>query len=230
MWSTSKLRFAVMLPAVLGASTAAWAGEPAANASVFVVARPEMPDPLFAQTVILMLPGSQDFPLLAGLIVNKPIGQLTLRKLFPDDSALKSRMDTAFFGGPVDIEAPAIVFRSGQAIDGATRLGGDVYVSLDPGLAIGLAKDPRRAKDFRLILGRAQWTVDQLHSEILEGSWYMVRADPGIVFSSTPDSLWAKLTSRARSISAAAIGVPGAGPLTCSGNSSAGRRCLSRGY
>jgi putative transcriptional regulator len=196
----------VMLVAALAMTASARAAEP--GTSIFLVARPDMPDPLFAQSVILMLPRSGDFPLVAGLIVNKPISKVPLNKLFPGSSALKNRSDTAFFGGPVDIEAPAIVFRADRAIDKTTRIAGDVYVSLDPDLAAALAQDPKQLHDFRLVLGRSQWTPDQLHSEMMEGAWYTVNAEAGIVFSADPGSVWNTLAARARLIPAANLGVP----------------------
>ncbi len=171
----------------------------------FLVARPEMPDPLFAQTVILMLPREttgEDFPLVVGLIVNKPIREITLHKLFPNSSALKQRSDPAFFGGPVDIETPAIVFRANKPIDKAVRLAGDIYVNLDSDQAAALAQDPKQVRDFRLILGRSQWSPDQLHSEMMEGSWYTVNAPADIVFSTNPATLWHTLEAQARLIPA----------------------------
>lgn len=196
-----------MLLAALAITVSAHAVEP--GTSLFLVAKPDMPDPLFAQSVILMLPRSEDFPLVAGLMVNKPIRQMPLSQLFPQNAALKNRSDTAFFGGPVDIEAPAIVYRADRAIDKSTRLAGDVYVSLDPDLAAALAQDPKRVHDFRLVLGRSQWTPDQLHSEMMEGSWYTVNAEASIVFSADPGGVWNTLAARARLIPAVNPGVLG---------------------
>jgi putative transcriptional regulator len=201
MRSRSYLGPAIAIVAALAMTTCARAADP--KISMFLVAKPEMPDPLFAESVILMLPPSRDFPLVAGLIVNKPIRELPLHKLFPDSSALKNSTATAFFGGPVGINAPAIVFRAERAIDGTTRLAGDVYTTLDPELAAALAQDPKRVHDFRLLLGRSQWTPDQLHSEIMEGGWYTVKAEISIVFSTDPGSLWNTLAARARLIPAA---------------------------
>lgn len=193
----------VALVAALTLIAGAHAAESAT--SLFLVARPDMPDPLFAHSVILMLPRSGDSPLVAGLIVNKPIPKVSLHQLFPSSSALKNRSDTAFFGGPVDIEAPAIVFRADQAIDKTTRIAGDVYVSLDPDLAAALAQAPKRIHEFRLVLGRSQWTPDQLHSEMMEGAWYTVNAEANIVFSADPGSVWNTLAARARLIPAAGL-------------------------
>jgi putative transcriptional regulator len=214
------LALAATAVALASALTIAASGARAATSAttVFLVARPDMPDPLFAQSVILMLPRSGDFPLVAGLIVNKPIREVTLHKLFPDSAALKNRSDTAFLGGPVDIEAPAIVFRADRPIDRTTHIAGDVYVTLDPDLAAALAQDPKRVHDFRLILGRSQWTPAQLHSEMMKGAWYTVSAEAGIVFSADPSSLWNTLAARARLIPAglmAPAAVPQLLPISC---------------
>jgi len=179
---------------------------PPPGMSSFLVARPEMPDPLFAETVILMLPqagAGGEFPLVVGLIVNKPLRTVTLRKLFPESPALRQRSDLAFFGGPVDIETPAIVYRADKPAGKAIRLPGGVCVNLDPDQAAAMAQDPKQVRDFRLILGRSQWAPDQLHSEIMEGSWYTVNAEASIVFAADPAGLWNTMAARARLIPAA---------------------------
>src|SRR5260370_42629142 len=59
-------------------------------------------------------------------------------------------------------------------------------------------KRPGSDKDLRLFLGRAQWTVDQLHSEILRGAWIIAAASPELVFSPDPSSVWRVLVQRAK--------------------------------
>ncbi len=206
---------ALAIVTMLALRAGAWAAEPAAATSTFLVARPEMPDPMFAESVILMLPrgtAGKDFPLVVGLIVNKPIRSVTLHKLFPSSAALKQRSDPAFFGGPVDIETPAIVFRADKPVDKAARLAGDIYVNLDADQAAALAQNPKQVRDFRLILGRSQWSPDQLHSEMMEGAWYTVNASADVVFSADPATLWSTLETRARLIPASATIIPRLAP------------------
>jgi hypothetical protein len=59
-------------------------------------------------------------------------------------------------------------------------------------------KRPGSDKDLRLFLGRAQWTVDQLHSEILRGAWIIAAASPELVFSPDPSSVWRVLVQQAK--------------------------------
>jgi putative transcriptional regulator len=161
----------------------------------FLVATPEIPDPVFEQSVILMLPPAGS-PLVAGIIVNKPT-TITLERLFPHAPMLKNQGRTAYFGGPVDLHGPSLVLRTSQAPVKATRLFDDVYVSTDTGSIAGILGHARPAGDLRLFFGRAQWTPDQLHSEILAGAWYIVPAKPDVIFSSDPASVWHMLVQRA---------------------------------
>src|SRR5512146_2618931 len=78
-----------------------------------LVARNDVQDPYFHQSVVLMLPETQT-QLVVGLIINKPT-RLTVGKLFPDPPELRGRTESAYFGGPVDIRTPSIVFRSSAA-------------------------------------------------------------------------------------------------------------------
>ena len=61
----------------------------------------------------------------------------------------------------------------------------------------GLLKDPKPARDLRVFLGRAQWTPNQLHAEILEGSWYVVPVQAKFVFSADPANMWRTLVGHA---------------------------------
>jgi putative transcriptional regulator len=181
--------------AVALGATLSWGGQ-GTRETIFLVAKPDLRDPLFQESVILMLPRDR-LPLVVGLIVNKPI-KVRLYELFPQSMLLKKRADTAYFGGPVDVDEPSVVFRDTRARANATALFENVYVSLDPKLVASLLKGSQLSPDVRLYLGRAQWSVDQLYGEMLDGSWYIVPAEPGFVFSSDPRSVWPALVKRAQ--------------------------------
>jgi len=178
-------------------------GTSSASETFFLVATPDLPDPLFQESVILMLPHTPA-PLVVGLIVNKPTNK-RLSELLPDSPVLKNRTDAAYFGGPVDVDEPALVFRTAGAPEHAMQLFDGVYVSVGPGLVAGLLKDRALVKDLRLYFGRAQWSREQLHGEMLRGSWYVVPADPAFVFSADPKHVWRALVERAQLRRAAAF-------------------------
>ncbi len=166
--------------------------------TLFLVARPELREPIFKESVVLRLPSSVGLEegLVVGLILNKP-ARVVLSDIFPDDEAFQNRSETAYFGGPVDPRAPGVVFRSSKAAKQATLLFGDVYVSFDPGFIRELLKEPKKTQDLRLFVGRSQWARAQLQNEMAMGAWLSVRAETNLIFSTSPQYLWRKLFDRA---------------------------------
>src|SRR5579875_3715094 len=187
----------VVLLLTLTPAAAPAAGQKPAQTYV-LVAQPDLPDPMFRNSVVLMLPPTGT-ELVVGLIVNKPT-KLKLGELFPDNRALKQRSDLAYFGGPVDITTPLALVHTSRAPDGAVPLFKDVYLSMRPRKIASLLKDFPSGQGVRLYLGRAQWTDDQLHNEMLENSWYNVPSDPQYVFSADPATVWSILVARAQAI------------------------------
>ena len=170
----------------------------------FLVATPNLSDPLFQESVVLMLPVTQP-PLVAGFIINKPT-TIPLRKLFPDAPAVKNRAENAYFGGPVDLDRAWLLLRAAQAPPDATRLLDDIYLSDDPHSMGETLKDPHSANDLHVLLGRAQWSQNQLHGEMFEGSWYTMPAEAEMVFAADPRRIWRILSDRAQLQEVDAIG------------------------
>jgi putative AlgH/UPF0301 family transcriptional regulator len=161
-----------------------------------LVANPDIPDPTFQQTVILILPPSQ-LPLVAGIVINKP-SKMTLGQLFHHSVAVRNQDQLVYFGGPVNLTSPALLMRAAQAPAATTHVFDDVYISDDAGAVTDVLKRPASDKDTRLFLGRAQWTVDQLHAEILSGAWIITKARSAAVFSSDPASVWPELVKQSK--------------------------------
>jgi len=162
--------------------------------TLFLVARPDLGDPIFKESVVLMFPSatlaSKD--LVVGLIINRP-ASVPLSQIFPDDKALKNRSEVAYFGGPVEPMAPGVIFRSSKAAKQATLLFGDVYASFDPKFIEELMKKREKKQDLHLFVGRSQWAPEQLQFEIAAGAWDSVHAETKLIFSSSPESLWRNL-------------------------------------
>ncbi|HXZ13609.1 MAG TPA: YqgE/AlgH family protein, partial [Candidatus Sulfotelmatobacter sp.] len=160
-----------VLATFIGIGAIAGAAQNATDKSLFLVARRELPDVLFKESVILMLP-STDTDLVVGLIVNKPT-RVPLRDVFPKNPDLKDRPDTIYFGGPVDIHTPSVLFLSSKPAEQAVHLDGDLYISFNSDfIEETLVKPKEEMRDMRLFLGRSQWAPEQLQGEILRGAWY----------------------------------------------------------
>jgi putative transcriptional regulator len=211
-----RTRFAIVASAaafavtIAAASLASETARPAPEVPHFLVATRAMPDSMFAHSVILLIP-SVEFPLVAGVILNKP-SAVPIRNLFPDSAALKNKNDTAFFGGPVALNEATIILRAAQPLPHTVHVFDDVYASIDYDAEAEVAKNPALT-DFRVFLGRAQWLDDQLHAESMAGAWYIVPAKADLVFSD-PAKLWSTLVERAELQEAEAISLPRPSALT----------------
>ena len=88
------------LIAVLSAgSPGAVAQEPSLANGVFLVAKPDLLDPNFQETVVLITePGVGGGPL--GVIVNRPFGA-RLSEVVPDAPKIPEKFDAIYGGGPV---------------------------------------------------------------------------------------------------------------------------------
>ncbi len=201
-WVKSRSAFAFCVLLVLSNAPALRAQEKPdeggnKDKTLFLVARPELGDPIFKEAVVVMFPPSAlaEKGLVVGLIINRP-ASVPLSQIFPNDKALKDRSETAYFGGPVEPMGPGVIFRSPKPVKQATLLFGDIYVSFDPDFVGELLKKKEKTQDLHLFVGRSQWAPEQLHFEIAAGAWDSVNAETSLIFSSSPQSLWRNLFER----------------------------------
>ncbi len=178
---------AALAPAARGA-------EKNKNQVDLLIARNQVQDPYFRQSVVLLLP-NVEAPLVVGLIINKPT-RFTLAQIIPDSPDFKGVTDLAYFGGPVEIRTPSVVFRSSIAPNKAVKLFDNVYLTFDAGLISKAFSGRQAGRKARMFLGRAQWAPGQLQNEIRQGGWYRIQADGNLVFSSHPGDLWRILHDR----------------------------------
>ncbi len=155
----------------------------------FLVATPDLQDPLFQHAVILMIPSTQP-PLLAGVIINSP-AKVRVRDMFPQARQLKPTQETMYLGGPVEPDQASVIFRASSAPASTTPIFDDTYVATGHDAIAAILKDPQFA-DLRVILGKAQWLRDQLLSEVMRGAWYVVPAKSELIFGD-PKDLWSTL-------------------------------------
>lgn len=72
----------------------------------------------------------------------------------------------------------------------AIKIVDNIYFSHKVQSFSGLQTDHEHETDFRVYTGYSGWSPGQLESEILRGSWKVVRADPDIIFDNNPDQVW----------------------------------------
>src|SRR5690606_2671610 len=147
-----------------------------------LVATPLLDDPNFRRSVVLILEHDHDGGTL-GVVLNRP-SEISVTQVLPVWDPLVTGPPVLFEGGPVQTD-------SALALAAVPRLG---TVDLDAPPEIL----QHEIAQMRIFAGYAGWTPGQLESEIAEGAWYVVDAEPGDTFHADPGSLWRHVLRRQR--------------------------------
>jgi putative transcriptional regulator len=177
----------------LGLFHAAVAGQSTTETTLvrgtLLVATPELRDPNFAKTVVLVLNYDADGAM--GLIVNRRT-DLVLPEVVPDLEVPRHPRQLVHAGGPVAPEVLLMLFRSRDALEHSVQVFGDVWVSDSKELLERFAKNPKKT-EFRVYTGYAGWAPRQLDAEVDRGDWIVLPADGDIVFHHNPSEVWRSL-------------------------------------
>lgn len=166
--------------------------EDAPAKSLVLVARKDLPDPFFRESVVLVTNANTQ-PM--GVIINKPL-PVPLSELLPDLAA-KTRRDRVYFGGPVQPGDALFVFRAAEAPEGAVRLMEGVYIGGRKELLKTLLERDDSTESLRVYAGHAGWAPGQLENEIARGDWALLPAEAADIFRKKPEELWPELRAKA---------------------------------
>lgn len=151
-----------------------------AGGGFLLVASPELLDPNFRQTVVLIVAhdGEGSF----GLVLNRPLEQ-RLGEVLPDGDPRAADV-VLFEGGPVKTDMVQFVTARGdlgRAVVPGVRVGAGLDELLD------LEVEP---EEIHAYVGYAGWGGGQLERETEEGSWIIAPARAEHVFEVPADRLW----------------------------------------
>jgi putative transcriptional regulator len=157
-------------------------------APILLLSMPQMSDPNFAKTVVLLCDYTDEGAF--GLVVNRQMNEpaWTLVKTDPPirvDPNLK-----LWIGGPVDPRRTWVLMSEAQGPDEEQR-------EICPGLLLSVSKDltlqllqaPPSTRS-RVIIGYAGWQGGQLDQEIAASSWLTLPVDPSLIFNVPADQMW----------------------------------------
>ena len=176
---SARLRMALLALLLASAGAAGQQHEPANG--VLLVAKPELDDPNFGRSVVLVT--QRDDGQTLGVILNKP-------------TPARHEGRPLWLGGPVMMRSVVALF----AVDApppaaAFHVLKNVYLSMHPQNLAALL-DARDAR-FRLYAGFAAWAPGQLEGELGRDAWHVMPADESLVFREDMSGLWEELQAKA---------------------------------
>jgi putative AlgH/UPF0301 family transcriptional regulator len=200
----ASFRLAVLwriLVAVAALAIGAFAGAQEIGNGSLLIASPELADPNFSHSVVLLLRRDDNGAI--GVVINR-VTSLAPAKVFPElAGTLGNYAGKLYRGGPL---APSRLLFLVRGLAAATVNGPEivdkVFLAADPDSLPEILRLATGPDEFRMFAGHAEWTAGQLESEVKHGAWRVVPASADVVFSDKPTKLWEQLATRGDQVTA----------------------------
>ena len=183
----------------------ALAGAQEIGSGSLLVSSPELADPNFSHSVVLVLRHDDNGAI--GVVINR-VTSLAPAKVFPElADTLGNYQGKLYRGGPL---APSRMLFLVRGLAAATVNGPEildtVFLAAHPDSLPEILRLTTGPDEFRMFAGHAEWMTGQLESEVKHGAWRIVPASADVVFSDKPTKLWEQLSTRADQVIADAHG------------------------
>ncbi len=148
----------------------------------FLIAMPDMADPLFAKSIVYLCEHGEQGAM--GVIINKPSG-IVLAQLLEQIDLPLTNDDTnttpVFFGGPVQPDRGFVLHKPIGNWQSTLTITDDLALSTSKDILAAVA-DGRGPDKLQISLGYAGWEKGQLEEEIAANSWLTVAAEDWVIF------------------------------------------------
>jgi putative transcriptional regulator len=155
--------------------------------AILLVARDDLPDSNFADSVVLVMNNLGPAPV--GIIINRPM-PVPVGRLFPALKRLAQVPDKVYFGGPVDFGTVWFLFRAATPPEHAIQAFDGVCLSADRQLLLQLLGRDKPMDNLRIFVGHAGWAPGQLEAEIEQRDWTLKRVETAAIFSGKSEHPW----------------------------------------
>ncbi len=161
-----------------------------------VVATERMGDPRFQNTVIYMV--EHDAGGAMGLIVNRPFGVMPLARLFErlglEAPEVAGEIEV-YYGGPVEPERGFLLHSAEVVLEGSILVGKGVAMTAESEMLHRIARGEGPERKL-FAFGYSGWGPRQLESEFARNDWFVIPADPSLIFALDPARSWKRAAAR----------------------------------
>ena len=152
-----------------------------------LLSMPQMQNPNFAQTVVLLCDYLPEGAF--GLVLNRQTDLTASEMVRLDPPVLRGNRLPLFFGGPVQPERGWILIGEQPAEPDFRTVIDGLYLSTSPQLlrhVLETRPEPRA----RVVAGYAGWGPGQLDGELAQSAWLMADVQLDLVFDVDPSVMW----------------------------------------
>jgi putative transcriptional regulator len=156
-------------------------------APVLLVSMPQMLDPNFSKTVVLLAEYGPHGAF--GLVVNRRMDEPAMAIVTADEPLDIHPGMYLYTGGPVE-PTRAWILTANKDLDAeALEVTSGVYLSASAKL-VRRTLESAPDQGTRMIVGYAGWGAGQLDIELAQGSWLMAPVQPDLIFETSTDAMW----------------------------------------
>jgi putative transcriptional regulator len=155
--------------------------------SALLLSMPQMQDPNFARTVVLLCDYSPDGAF--GLVLNRPTDMPATSMVRLEPPIVGGNEMPLWIGGPVEPQRGWILLDEEPAAAEFKLIREGLYLSTSQILLRDVLQ-ARPAPRARVLAGYAGWGPGQLDDELARSSWLMGEVDLDIVFDTAAGEMW----------------------------------------
>lgn len=158
-------------------------------APTLLLAMPQMQDPNFARTVVLLC--KQESEGAMGLVVNRATETLASSVLDFDPPLKGDSKLPIYVGGPVEPQRGWLLLGYDPGTPDVLNVGDGLYLSSSMDVLRDLVEGGERPDHRgRFFVGYAGWSGGQLESELAASAWLTVDVSMDLIFDTAPDAMW----------------------------------------
>lgn len=157
-------------------------------APLLLVSMPQLTDPNFAQTVVLLCDYTEAGAF--GLVVNRQMPEPAWTMVKADVGVTIDRDLRLWAGGPVEPQRTWVLMAETHGPDEEQReVAPGVILSVSHALTLSLLQSPPSMRA-RIVAGYAGWGPGQLDRELAAASWLALPVEPRLIFGVPPAEMW----------------------------------------
>lgn len=158
-------------------------------APTLLLAMPQMQDPNFARSVVLLWRHEREGAL--GLVINRPTETRVSSVVEIDPPPRRDSGLEIWMGGPVEPQRGWLLLGYDPGSSDSMTIAEGMYLSASVEvLRAAMEHDPTPAQPCRFFLGYAGWGDGQLESELAASAWLTVDVSRRLVFDTPADAMW----------------------------------------
>lgn len=157
-------------------------GTPPVLAGSLLIAHPNLLDPNFRRTVLLIAANDPDEGSF-GFVLNRPSGKSVRDFLDAEETGTLADLPV-YLGGPVGVEQLTFASISYHRAEG--RIECDLNLSLEDARELAIV----RPDELRAFVGYAGWSKDQLEAELAQKAWILQRAEENFLTANDAEEMW----------------------------------------